>query len=95
MYVHECFNWYLQYINPEKTGEKHDGPPRHLARLLCNAQSSRRDSLWLFPSKFPVHFDTKSAMHGGTVLKLRNFLYMSVGLKIVQKFDFAYQINAN
>ena len=60
------------------------GPPRHFARLLCNAQSSRRDTLWLFSFKFPAHFDTKFVTPGGTVLKLGNFLYMHVGAKWLQ-----------
>ena len=70
-------------------------PPRHFARLLCNAQSSRRDTLWLFSFKFPAHFDTKFVTPGGTVLKLLNFLYMHVGPKMAPKCDFVYKINAN
>ena len=34
-------------------------------------------------------------MPGGTVLKLRNFLYMHVGPKMAPKYDFVYKINAN
>ena len=68
---------------------------RHFAQLLCNAQSSRRDTLWLFSFKFPAHFDTKFVTPGGTVLKLRNFLYMHVGPKMAPKCDFVYKINAN
>ena len=34
-------------------------------------------------------------MPGGTVLKLRNFLYMHVGPKMAPKCDFVYKINAN
>ena len=71
------------------------GPPQHFARLLCNAQSSRRDTLWLFSYKFPAHFDTKFVTPGGTVLKLRKFLYMHVGPKMAPKCDFVYKINAN
>ena len=70
-------------------------PPRHFARLLCNAQSSRRDTLWLFSFKFPAHFDTKFVTPGGTVLNVRNFLYMHVGPKMARKCDFVYKINAN
>ena len=70
-------------------------PPRHFARLLCNAQSSRRDTLWLFSFKFSAHFDTKFMTPGGTVLKLRNFLYMHVRPKMAPKCDFVYKINAN
>ena len=76
-------------------GPKRPPPPRHFARLLCNAQSSRRDTLWLFSFKFPAHFDTKFVMPGGTVLKLRNFLYMHVGPKMALICDFVYKINAN
>ena len=85
-------------VNPKKTGGGGLlGPPlpRHFARLFCNAQSSRRDTLWLFSFKFPAHFDTKFVMPGGTVLKLRNFLYMHVGPKMAPKCDFVYKINAN
>ena len=70
-------------------------PPWHFARLLCNAQSSRRDTLWLFSFKFPAHFYTKFVTPGGTVLKLRNFLYMHFGPKMAPKCDFVYKINAN
>ena len=70
-------------------------PPRHFARLLCNAQSSRRDTLWLFSFEFPAHFDTKFVTPRGTVLKLRNFLYMHVRPKMAPKCDFVYKINAN
>ena len=44
---------------------------------------------------FPAHFDTKFVTPGGTVLNLRNFLYMHVGPKMARKFDFVYKINAN
>ena len=70
-------------------------PPRHFAQLLCNAQSSRRNTLWRFSFEFPAHFDPKFVTPGGTVLKLRNFLYMHVGPKMAQKCDFVYKINAN
>ena len=70
-------------------------PPRHFARLLCNAQSSRCNTLWLFSFKFPAHFDTKFVTPKGTVRKLRNFLYMHVGPKMAPKCDFVYKINAN
>ena len=50
---------------------------------------------WLFSFKFPAHFDTKFVTPGGTVLKLRNFLYMHVGSKMAPKWDFVYKINAN
>ena len=88
--AHSCF------LNPKKTGGgPKRPPPRHFARLLCNAQRSRRDTLWLFSFKFPAHFDTKFVTPGGTVLKLRNFLYMNVGPKMAPKCDFVYKINAN
>ena len=89
--------WYKNFItlNPKKTGGGGGGPPRHFAQLPCNAQSSRRETLWLFSFKFPAHFDTKFVMPGGTVLKLRNFLYMHVGPKMAPKCDFVYKINAN
>ena len=47
-------------------------------------QSSCHDTLGQFSLKFPAHFDTKFVMPGGTVPKLRNFLYMHVGPKKVK-----------
>ena len=70
-------------------------PPRHIARLLGNAQSSRRDTLWQFSFEFPAHFDTKFVTAGGTVPQLRNIVYMHVGPKMAPKCDFVYKINAN
>ena len=70
-------------------------PPWHFARLLRNAQCSRRDALWLFSFKFPAHFDTKFVTPGRSVRMLRNFSYMHVGPKIGQKCDFVYKVNAN
>ena len=61
-------------------------PPRHIARLLGNARSSRRDTLWQFSLEYSAHFDTKFVTVGGTVPKLRNIVYMHVG---------PYKINAN
>ena len=70
-------------------------PPRHIARLLGNARSSRRDTLWQFSFEFPAHFDTKFVTAGGTVPKLRNIVYMHVEPKMAPKCDFVYKINAN
>ena len=70
-------------------------PPRHIARLLGNARSSRCDTLWQFFFKFPAHFDTKFVTAGGTVPKLHNIVYMHVGPKMAPKCDFVYKINAN
>ena len=70
-------------------------PLRHIARLLGNARSSRRDTLWQFSFEFPAHFDTKFVTAGGTVPKLRNIVYMHVGPKMAPKCDFVYKINAN
>ena len=70
-------------------------PPRHIAQLLGNARSSRRDTLWQFSFEFPTHFDTKFVTVGGTVPKLRNIVYMHVGPKMTPKCDFVYKINAN
>ena len=64
-------------------------PPRHIARSSC------RDTLWQFSFEFPAHFDTKFVTAGGTVPKLRNIVYMHVGLKMAPKCDFVYKINAN
>ena len=71
------------------------GPPRHIARLLGNARSSRCDTLWQFSFEFPAHFDTKFVTTRGTVPKLRNIVYMHVGPKMAPKCDFVYKINAN
>ena len=47
-------------------------------------------------SSFPHIFDSKFVTPGGTVLKLRNFLYMlHVGPIMAPKCDFVYKINAN
>ena len=70
-------------------------PPRHIARLLGNARSSCRDTLRQFSFEFPAHFDTKFVTAGGTIPKLRNIVYMHVGLKMAPKCDFVYKINAN
>ena len=75
----------------KRLGGGHDAPPRHIARLLGNAQSSRRDTSWQFSFEFPAHFDTKFV----TVPKLRNIVYMHVGPKMAPKCDFVYKINAN
>ena len=48
-----------------------------------------------FLSSFPHILTPKIVTPGGTVLKLRNFLYMHVGPKMAPKCDFVYQINAN
>ena len=66
-------------------------PPRHISRLLGNARSSRRDTLWQFSFEFPAHFDTKFVTAGGTVPKLRNIVYMHVGPKMAPKCDFCVQ----
>ena len=70
-------------------------PPWHIARLLGNARSSRRDTLWQFSFEFPAHFDTKFVTAEGMVPKLRNIVYMHVGPKMAPKCDFVYKINAN
>ena len=70
-------------------------PPRHIARLIGNARSSRRDTVWQFSFEFPAHFDTKFVTAGGTVPRLRNIVYMHVGPKMAPKCDFVYKINAN
>ena len=96
MFVFDTNIYLCIHLNPKKTGgPKRPPPPRHFARLLWNAQSSRRDTLWLYSFKFPAHFDTKFVTPGGTVLKLRNFLYMHIGPKMAPKCDFVYKINAN
>ena len=70
-------------------------PPRHFARLLCNTQSSRRDTLWLFFFQVSRTFWHQICDARGYGSKLRNFLYMHVGPKMAPKCDFVYKINAN
>ena len=93
--LYACLPLLFTSLTLKRLGGGLKAPPRHFARLLCNAQSSRRDTLWLFSFKFPAHFDTKFVTPGGTVLKLRNFLYMHVGPKMAPKCDFLYKINGN
>ena len=87
-------------FNPKETGGGgggHDGPPpRHIARLLGNAWSSRRDILWQF-FFFRVfrtfwHQICDGRGYGSEVT------YMHVGPKMAPKCDFfffLYKINAN
>ena len=71
-------------------------PPPSTFRVITlqRAKLSPRHFM-TFSFKFPAHFDTIFVMPGGTVLKLRNFLYMHVGPKMAPKCDFVYKINAN
>ena len=73
-------------LNPKKTGGD-----------ISRDYSATRKALTatLFSFEFHAHFDTKFVTPGGTVLKLRNFLYMHVGPKMAPKCDFVYKINAN
>ena len=54
---------YMYILNTKKTGGGGGGgmmaPPQHFARLLSNAQSSRRDTLTIFFLSFLANFDTK------------------------------------
>ena len=70
-------------------------PPRHIARLLGNARSSRRETLWQFSLEFPHTFWHQICDGRGTVPKLRNIVYMHVRPKMAPKCDFVYKINAN
>ena len=77
-------------------GGGHYGPPPVVFLTVRLYHSKFRTLLsGLFSFKFPAHFDTKFVTPGGTVLKLRNFLYMHVGPKMAPKCDFVYKINAN
>ena len=86
-------------LNPKKTGGGglKGPPPRHFARLLCNAQSSRRDTLWLFSFKFPAHFDTKINLWrpGVRFWSYVTFCTCTSDRKMAPKCDFVYKINAN
>ena len=70
-------------------------PPRHFARLLCNAQSSRRDTLWLFSFKSPAQFDTNLWRPGVRFWSYVTFCTCTSDPKMAPKCDFVYKINAN
>ena len=84
-------------LNPNLPGGGPLWPPPPVVFLTVRLYHSKFRTLlsWLFSFKFPAHFDTKFVTPGGTVLKLRNFLYMHVGPKMAPKCDFVYKINAN
>ena len=63
----------------------HHGPPLDISR----DNSATRKALATTPYdnflwQFPEHFETKFVTPGGTVPRLRNFLYMHVGPKKAQ-----------
>ena len=82
-------------FNPKKTGGG-GGLTLDISRDYSATRKALAATLYdFFLLKFPAHFDTKFVTPGGTVLKLRNFLYMHVGPKMAPKCDFVYKINAN
>ena len=71
-------------------------PPLDILRDYSATRKDLATTLYdNFSFKFTAQFDTKFVMPGGTVPKLRNFLYMHVGPKKAQECDFVYKINAN
>ena len=85
-------------VNPKKTGGgglKGPPPPSTFRAITLQRAKLSSRHFMTFSFKFPTHFDTKFVTPGGTVLKLRNFLYMHVGPKMAPKCDFVYKINAN
>ena len=93
-------NFYLHHLlkfNPKKTGGGGGlKAPLDISRDYSATRKALAATLHdFFFFKFPAHFDTKFVTPGGTVLKLRNFLYMHVGPKMAPKCDFVYKINAN
>ena len=59
-------------------------PPLDISRDYSATRKALAVTLWLFSFEFPAHFDTKFVMPGGTVLQLRNFLYMGNSMKLGQ-----------
>ena len=85
-----CFLKYL--FNLKRLG----GPPPSTFRAITLQRAK------LSPQHFTTFFFqvSRTFWHQicdtrGTVLKLRNFLYMHVGPKMAPKCDFVYKINAN
>ena len=91
------FKYVILCFNPNLPGGGAIMAPPPVVFLTVRLYHSKFRTLlsWLFSFKFPAHFDTKFVTPGGTVLKLRNFLYMHVGPKMAPKCDFVYKINAN
>ena len=82
-------------LNPKKTGGAFKAP-LDISHDYSATRKALAATLYdFFSFEFPAHFDTKFVTPGGTVLKLRNFLYMHVGPKMAPKCDFVYKINAN
>ena len=83
------------HLTLKRLGGPASPPPLDILRDYSATRKALAATLWLFSFKFPAHFDTKFVTPGGTVLKLRNLLYMHVGPKMAPKCDFVYKINAN
>ena len=83
-------------LNPKKTGGGGPKrPPLDISRDYSATRKALAATLYdFFLSSFP-HILTPNLWRPGSVLKLRNFLYMHVGLKMAPKCDFVYKINAN
>ena len=81
-------------FNPKKTGGAFKAP-LDISRDYSATRKALAATLYdFFLSNFP-HILTPICDARGTVLKLRNFLYMHVGPKMAPKCDFVYKINAN
>ena len=83
---------------PNKTegggGGRHDGP-LDISRVYSATRKALAMILYdNFISSFS-HILTPTLRYGGTVPKVRYFLYMHVRPKKAQKLDFVYKINAN
>ena len=63
-------------------------PPSTFRRDYSATRKALAATLYDFflVEEIPAHFDTKFVTPGGTVLKLRNFLYMHVGPKMAPKW---------
>ena len=75
----------------------HDGPPPP-STFRAITRKRAKLSPWHFMTIFfrvPRTFWHQICDARGTVLQLRNFLYIHVGPKMAPKCDFVYKINAN
>ena len=87
----------IEVINPKKTGGGGPKRPPSTFRVITlqRAKLSPRHFMTFFFQVSRTFWHQICDARGGTVLKLRNFLYMHVGPKMAPKCDFVYKINAN
>ena len=82
-------------FNPKKTGGGGLKGPLDILRDYSATRKALAATLYdFFLSSFRT-FWHQIVTPGGTVLNLRNFLYMHVGTENGSKIDFVYKINAN